>query len=273
MVTPVLLDAHRLRKRLVDDGPYAALDLVTVTGSTNTDLVAAAARGAADRTVLMAEEQSAGRGRMQRQWVSPRGYGLNVSVLLRPGAVVQTALAWVPLLAGIALAETVRGTLALPASLKWPNDLLIGGSKAAGILSEAVTTPDGMAVVTGMGINVHHELADLPATASGLAATSFAAQGVEVDREEFAVALLTAFVQVDDLWRGRHGDVEAAGLRDRYRELCSTLGQEVRVQLGEDSALVGTAEQVDINGRLVVRGNDGQLTPVSAGDVVHLRRE
>ncbi|KAA5833693.1 biotin--[acetyl-CoA-carboxylase] ligase [Saccharopolyspora hirsuta] len=274
-MTPVLLDGGRLRARLVDDGPYAALDVVTVTGSTNTDLAAAAGRGAADRTVLIAEEQQAGRGRMQRQWTSPRGRGLFVSVLLRPD-VPQSTVSWLPLIAGVALAETVQRTTGVRASLKWPNDLLLGSGeewlKAAGILGEAVAGPDGLALVLGMGINVLQERDELPRGAGGLPATSLAAEGAEVDREEFAVALLTAFAEADDRWRAASGDVVGSGLLDRYRQLCSTVGQQVRVELGPDEQLRGVATDIDAEGRLVVRAESGRTTAVSAGDVVHVRR-
>lgn len=269
------LDAERLRERLVDGGTYAALDVVDVTGSTNTDLAAAAGRGAADRTVLFAEEQRAGRGRLQRQWDSPRGSGLFVSVLLRP-QVPPSELAWVPLLAGIALAETVEGTTGVAAGMKWPNDLLLGSGdewfKGAGILSEAVAGQDGMAIVLGMGVNVLQRRADLPAGTSGLPATSLAAEGAEVDREEFAVALLTALAAVDSQWRAWAGDVEASGLLARYRRLCWTIGQQVRVELGGDSTLRGIATDVDPSGQLVVQSADGGSAPVAAGDVVHVRR-
>jgi BirA family biotin operon repressor/biotin-[acetyl-CoA-carboxylase] ligase len=260
---------------LVDGGPYAALDVVTVTGSTNTDLVAAAGRGASDRTVLIAEEQQAGRGRMQRQWASPRGHGLFVSVLLRP-AVPQVSIAWLPLIAGVALAETVVRETGVSAALKWPNDLLLGDgeewSKGAGILAEAVAEPGGLAIVLGMGVNVFQRRDELPRGAGGLPATSLAAEGAEVDREAFAVALLTAFAEVDDLWRAASGDVVGCGLLDRYRRLCGTLGQQVRVDLGPDEQLRGVATDIDATGRLVVRAADGRTTAVSAGDVVHLRR-
>lgn len=273
-VTAVLLDGGRLRARLVDAGPYAALDVVTVTGSTNTDLAAAASRGAADRTVLIAEEQRAGRGRMQRQWTSPRGQGLFVSVLLRP-EVPQSAVSWVPLVAGIALAETVQRTTGVPARLKWPNDLLLGSGdewrKAAGILGEAAAGPDGLALVLGMGVNVLQRPEDLPRGAGGLPATSLAAEGAEVDREEFAVALLTAFAEAEGSWRAASGDVVGSGLLDRYRALCSTLGQQVRVELGPEEQLRGVATDVDTEGRLVVRADSGRTTAVSAGDVVHVR--
>ncbi|GAA2339027.1 biotin--[acetyl-CoA-carboxylase] ligase [Saccharopolyspora halophila] len=269
------LDAGRLREQLVDDGTYAALDVVDVTGSTNTDLAAAAGRGAADRTVLFAEEQRDGRGRLQRQWVSPRGQGLFVSVLLRP-QVPPSELAWVPLLAGIALAETVEGTTGVAAGMKWPNDLLLGSggewSKGAGILSEMVAGQDGMAIVLGMGVNVLQQRDELPGGTGGLPTTSLAAEGADVDREEFAVALLTALAAVDSQWRACAGDVEASGLLARYRRLCWTIGQQVRVELGGDSTLRGTAVDVDTSGRLVVQSADGGRTPVAAGDVVHVRR-
>lgn len=274
MTVPVLLTPERLRSRLVDDGPFTTLDVVTVTGSTNTDLVAAARRGAPDRSVLIAEEQRTGRGRLQRTWVSPRGFGLHISVLLRP-PVKPSGVAWLPLLAGIALAETVERTTGLQVELKWPNDLLLGDGdewfKAAGVLADAVTTPEGLAIVLGMGINVHHGQAELPESSpGGLPPTSIAAQGGEVDREELAVAVLTALAEVDDLWRRHAGDVIGSGLLDRYRRLCGTLGRWVRVELGESGDLHGVAVEIDPDGRLVVRGPEGD-TPVAAGDVVHLR--
>lgn len=273
MTTPPPLDADALRARLLDDGPYRALDVVTVTGSTNTDLVAAANAGSADRTVLIAEEQQAGRGRMRRSWVSPRYYGLHVSVLLRPVVAARTALSWLPLLAGTALAETVREITGLAAELKWPNDLMLGGDrKAAGILAEAVSTLDGMAVVLGIGVNVHHEAASLPESAGGLPATSIAAEGAEVDRTELLAGLLERLSEIELRWRGDVTEEALdGGMLERYRPLCGTIGRWVRVELGGGRMLEGEARDVDTSGRLVVRDRNGTRTPVSAGDVVHLR--
>ncbi len=273
MTRPVPFDTEFLRKRLVDDGPYSVLNVVTVTGSTNTDLVAAATAGEPDRTVLLAEEQQAGRGRMQRTWVSPRSYGLHVSILLRPLVVAQSALSWLPLLAGVALAETVREMTGVEATVKWPNDLLLGPErrKSAGILAEGVTTLDGMAIVLGMGVNVHHAADDLPAGAGGLPATSLAAEGATVDRQEFAARLLLAFAEIEEQWRSHAGAVAETGVLERYRVLCETLEQEVRVELGGAESLSGVAKDIDVHGRLVVCGIDGVRTAISAGDVVHLR--
>ena len=273
-VIPVPLDAEQLRRELVQRGPYAALDVVTVTGSTNSDLASAASGGAADRTVLLTEEQTAGRGRLNRRWYSPRYRALQLSVLLRP-ELPQRGLGWLPLLTGVALAETVNRASPRRAALKWPNDLLLrtgsGWGKAAGILAEVVAAPDGLAVVVGMGINVHHRQEELPPPVpDALPATSLALAGVEVDRTEFAVRLLTAFAETEQLWRRHAGDVQASGLLDRYRGLCATLHQRVRVDLAAEQ-LHGTAVDVDPDGRLVVRTEDGRTTEVAAGDVQHLR--
>lgn len=260
----MLLDAAELRPRLVDDGPYAALDLVTVTGSTNTDLVAAASRGAADRTVLIAEEQNAGRGRMDRSWVSPRAFGLHVSVLLRP-ELPPAALTRLPLVAGIAVAETIVAACALPVSLKWPNDVLLGTGeqrrKTAGILAEATAGPHSTAVVVGMGLNVHHGPDDLPPRADGVPATSLAAEGSDVDRTELVVALLDEFARLERVWRSHAGDLVEPGLLDSYRAWCGTLGQRVRADLG-DSPVHGTAIDVDDNGGLLLRTGDGAVVTV-----------
>ncbi|NYH79355.1 BirA family biotin operon repressor/biotin-[acetyl-CoA-carboxylase] ligase [Actinopolyspora biskrensis] len=273
MSTPPPLDLETLRARLVGNGPYSALDVVTVTGSTNTDLIAAANAGSADRTVLVAEEQQAGRGRMRRSWVSPRHYGLHVSVLLRPVVTARSALSWIPLLAGTALSETVREETGLEAVLKWPNDMLLGSErKAAGILADVVSTLDGMAVVLGIGVNVHHDAADLPAGAGGLPATSLAAEGAKVDRGDLLARLLERLSETEEQWRsGDPGTEVDSRLLERYRNLCTTLGRRVRVEFGGGRVLEGTARDIDEHGRLVVRGRDGKRTPVSAGDVVHLR--
>ncbi|RCW39170.1 BirA family biotin operon repressor/biotin-[acetyl-CoA-carboxylase] ligase [Halopolyspora algeriensis] len=270
--TPTPLNADKLRARLVDNGPYSAVDVVPVTGSTNTDLVAEAAGGAADRTVLIAEEQQAGRGRMQRSWVSPPCYGLHMSILLRP-VVARSALSWLPLVAGVALAETVGEMTDVATGLKWPNDLLLGEDrrKAAGILAEGVSTLDGMAIVLGIGVNVHHDVKDLPTGAGGLPATSLAAEGAHLDREEFAARTLESLAEAEQLWREHAGAAEGGGLLDRYRRLCDTLERQVRVEFGSGEPLSGTAADVDTSGRLVVRAATGVRTPVSAGDVVHLR--
>ena len=147
------LDHDAVRAALV--GLWARVDFVERTGSTNADLLAAATAGAPDRSVLVAEHQEAGRGRLARSWVSPPGSGLTVSVLLRPEGVSASRLGWLTLLAGLAAYDAVRALSSVPCGLKWPNDLLLGPAqrKVAGILAE-VADPQRPAVVVGIGLNV-----------------------------------------------------------------------------------------------------------------------
>lgn len=263
------MDVDRLRADLGDR--YPAVDVVASTGSTNQDLSLAAQRGAADRTVLIADEQTAGQGRLARTWTSPPGAGIYLSVLLRPSGVPTVRLSWLALLAGVALVRTARFAGA-EAVLKWPNDLLLGPErrKGAGVLAEVGTLRD-TAVVLGIGLNVR-TAPDIPPGAGGLAATSLAEAGATVlDRTELAARLLSELAHLDDAWRAAGGDPEASGLYTEYRDNCATFGQRVRVELPNNGEYTGVAIRLEPDGTLVVRTDDGSERSVSAGDVVHLR--
>jgi len=254
------LDAGRLRAAL---GPrWASVSVVQQTSSTNADLLAAAAAGAADRTLLAAEVQLAGRGRFDRVWSSPRGAGLTVSFLLRPAAPTAT-WGWLPLLAGVALAATLRDAVGVPAVLKWPNDVLGPGGKLAGILVQAGS---GAAVV-GVGLNVSTTAEELPV---GTASSLVLAGAADVDRTELLAAYATALDRWARRWDEAGGDAGRCGLADAYSGLCDTLGRQVRVTLGGGAALEGRAEAVAAGGALMLRTAAGVRT-VSAGDVEHLR--
>jgi len=267
------INAGLLRSELLaPQGPYTAVDVVASTGSTNADLREAAVGGAADRTVLIAEEQTAGVGRRARRWVSPRGSGVYLSVLLRPAGVPFSGLGSLAVVAGLAVTDLAR-ELGVEAALKWPNDVLAGPDrgKCAGILSEAVAG-DELAVVLGIGLNVRPLGPGVEAGAGGLPPTSLAEQGARTtDRTAVTALLLAALADREDRWRAAGGDLERAGLLDDYRERCETTGQEVRVILPGDNTIVGTAEDVDATGGLAVRDKDGRRHTVFAGDVVHLR--
>jgi BirA family biotin operon repressor/biotin-[acetyl-CoA-carboxylase] ligase len=266
---PTPLDASALRDALARH--YPRLDVVASTGSTNADLLAASGDGAPDRTVLIAETQTAGRGRRARHWVSPPGTGLYLSVLLRPSEVAAPALGTLSMVAGLALADIARETAGVAADLKWPNDLLIRGGKCAGVLCEvgAAAPP---AVVVGIGLNVGPLGDGVPAGPGGLPATSFADSGAtEADRSALAVALLTRFAEVEARWRAAGGDLGASGLLAPYRERCATVGARLRVELPDGSTRTGVGHDIDRDGRLVVRGEGGVTFAVSAGDVVHVR--
>jgi BirA family biotin operon repressor/biotin-[acetyl-CoA-carboxylase] ligase len=259
------IDTGRLRAGLA--GLYSAVDVVPSTGSTNADLRAAAAKGAADRTVLLAEEQTAGVGRRARGWSSPKGSGIYLSVLLRPREVPFAGLGSLSVVAGLAVREVASG-LGVDAVLKWPNDVLAGPDrgKCAGILSEAVAGGE-VSVVLGIGLNVLPLGDDVPAGAGGLAPTSLAEQGATTtDRTEIAILLLTALAGREARWREAGGDLTRAGLLSEYRRHCATIGQEVDVLLPNGETLTGRATDVDATGQLLVGGRT-----ISAGDIVHVR--
>lgn len=257
--TAAHLDGDAVRAAL--GGVWPHIEIVESTGSTNADLLAAAAAGAPDRSVLIAEHQEAGRGRLARTWVSPPGAGLTVSVLLRPGTVPASRYGWLPLLAGLAALDTVRELTDLLAGLKWPNDLLVGAEprKVAGILAEVT----GDAVVVGIGLNVGAAPEGQPT------ATSLVAEGADVDRAAVLVTLLRKLGEREATWREQRGDTET--LRGDYRAGCSSLGARVRVELPGGAVLTGIAEDVDADGRLLLLDDNGTRRAVAAGDVVHLR--
>ena len=261
------LRVEALRRVLVAPaGPYAAVDVVASVPSTNTALAAAARDGAADRTVLIAEHQTAGRGRAARSWVAPARSGLVLSVLLRPARVPAARWGWLPLLAGVALGCTVTTLSSVPAALKWPNDLLLGAGrrKAAGILAEVVPGP---AVVLGIGLNVTVEPEELPVPG----ATSLAAEQAGcTDRDVLLLALLGNLDEQLRQWSEHGGDPVASGLREAYRQRCATLGEPVRVDLPGGSAVTGRAVDLDAEGRLVVLTAGGPRA-LAAGDVTHVR--
>lgn len=256
------------RALLVPGGLWRRLEIKAETGSTNADVGDAARAGEPEGLIVIAEQQVAGRGRRDRQWVSPARAGLTLSVLLRPGDQVPSrSWGWLPLLAGVALQEAVQRIAEVDASLKWPNDLLVQEAKCAGILAEVI----GDAVVLGIGLNVTTRVDELPAT-TGLPATSLQLAGApSTDRDPLLKALLRGLARWYGGWRETGGDAELCGLLGAYRRGCSTIGRAVRVQLPVGEVLTGEATTVDTDGRLVIRTADGTETRVSAGDVLHVR--
>ena len=271
------LDVAVLRRAVVRPaGLWRAVEVLASTGSTNADLLARAGAGAPEGVVLAAEEQTAGRGRLGRSWVSPPRASLTFSLLVRPDTVPPARRGWLPLLAGVSVASAVRAAAGVDARLKWPNDVLAGPAKLAGILAEAA----GDAVVVGIGLNVSTEPAELPppgpTPGGALSATSLRVLGVgDGDRERLLTEILAAFEHWYQAWRQAAGDPDRCGLRAEYTALCATIGRRVRVDLPGDQLLSGLAAGVDPDGRLLVRvsGPEGPGAEVSvaAGDVIHLR--
>ncbi|MGZ2357901.1 biotin--[acetyl-CoA-carboxylase] ligase [Streptomyces sp. 372A] len=262
------LNVPALRRGLLRPGSlWTALDVVGSTGSTNTDLAARAA-DLTEGTVLVAEEQTAGRGRLERTWTAPARSGLFFSFYLTPENVPAERWGWLPLLTGVAAATGLARAAGVDMALKWPNDLLVtmGGEerKTGGILAERA----GDGVVIGIGLNVSLRADELPApTAASLAL----AGAVSTDRETLLRGVLRSVEHWYGLWRDADGDPAASGVQEAYAAGCATLGKAVRAQLPGDRTLTGEAVAVDGDGRLVLSTGDGLREPVSAGDIVHLR--
>lgn len=266
---------------------WRELGVVTETGSTNEDLAAQVrSTDPAEGLVLCAEHQVAGRGRLDRQWTAPPRSGLAVSVLLTPREVDTARWSWLPLLAGLAVVDVLQAVAGLPARLKWPNDVVVepgadsgdakgdvtgdlsGTGKVCGILAELVAAPSGPAVVLGAGLNVSLTEAELPVPA----ATSLRLAGAATtDRVVLLRAYLRALEHRYDRWRAALGDPRASGTGAAYREACTTIGRLVRVDLPSGPSVVGRADGVDDDGRLVVSDAAGRSQALAAGDVVHVR--
>ena len=258
------LDARALSAALTRDGGlWRSLEVVESIGSTNAELLARAGAGADEGTVLVAEHQEAGRGRLDRTWTSPPRAGLTVSFLVRPD-VPAARRGWLPLLTGVALAESVGEATGVRASVKWPNDLLaLDGRKLAGILAEASSD----AVVVGTGLNVNAHADELPDTGTSLSVVT----GTPVDRGPLLLAFLRAVERRYRAWTVALGDPVASGLAGDYLAWSSTVGTTVAVTLPDGTTLAGVAQAVDWDGRLVV-ATAGGTVELASGDVQHVRR-
>ncbi|OEU86258.1 biotin--acetyl-CoA-carboxylase ligase [Streptomyces abyssalis] len=275
------MNAASLRRALTgQDSLWTSLDVVERTGSTNTDLAQRAREGGArEGAVLVAEEQTAGRGRLERGWSAPARSGVFVSVLVVP-PVPQERWGWVPLIAGVATASALARTAGLDTKLKWPNDVLvdIAGEerKTGGILAERTDVApardesgEGAAgIVLGIGLNVSLRESELPVPAAG----SLVLAGARAaDRDPLLRAVLRSFEDWYGRWTAADGDPLVSGVLEAYAAGCATLGRHVRAELPGGGELVGEAVAVDSDGRLVIGTEDGVQRPVSAGDIVHLR--
>ncbi|MGI3781823.1 MAG: biotin--[acetyl-CoA-carboxylase] ligase [Janthinobacterium lividum] len=269
------IERATLLAELVDaESLWTQIEVVEDTGSTNADLAEAARAGAPAGSVLVADHQSAGRGRMGRTWTAPPGTSIAMSVLVRPSVPLER-WTWLPLLAGLAVSDGIRQETDLPADLKWPNDVLILGRKVCGVLAERVETTDGPAVVIGMGINVHLTTEQLPVpTATSLALTlaELGVPGVPVRRTSLVSTTLRSLERILARWEevADVPDLGADALALVYRERCATIGRDVRISLSDGTSVDGVARDVDASGRLVLETPDGSRT-FGAGDVVHLR--
>ena len=225
--------------------------------STNTELARMASEGAAEGVAILADEQTAGRGRLQRAWSSPKGAGLYFSILLRPAIPVDQ---WplITFMAALAVGDALLEATGLRTDIKWPNDLLSGERKICGILAEAIDTLKGRAVIVGIGINLTPSA--FPAATSVLEAT-----GVKPDREAILAALLSALTRWYSLLGEREKIVAAWSSRSSY-----AIGKLVQVKNG-DETWQGTTCGVEPDGALRLRIVNGEIKLIRAGDVHSLR--
>ena len=258
------LDTDRLRAELSSAGRlWRDLMALPETDSTNADLAERARAGAPGGLVLVADYQLAGRGRLGRTWTAPPGSSIAMSVLLRPER-DPARWTWLPLLAGLAVADSLRAVADVPAVLKWPNDVLVDGAKICGILAERVESPAGAACVLGMGINVHLTAEQLPVpTATSLAVLR---PGETFVRDEIITTVLATLALLYHRWE----DGRDVALIEEYEARCASLGRPVRVHRPDGTTVEGEAVGVDAEGRLRVR-TAGQVMVFAAGDVTHLR--
>lgn len=260
-MTTTLPDATAITAALGPATSWREVRVVPSTGSTNADLARAARAGEAPGVALVASEQTAGRGRRDRTWESPAGTGVALSVLLQPRPPFPQ-WGWLSLLAGLAVTSALAELSPAPdrVELKWPNDVLVGGRKVCGILSEAVQRADGACAVVGMGINITLGAGELPVPT----ATSLLLEGIDTDPNHVVVAVLRRFEEYYARWQ------DTGSLRAEYEGRCSSVGAELHVVVDEHRTVAGRGHGVDEDGRLLVATDSG-VQAFAAGDVVHAR--
>ena len=259
------LDAAAISDGLVGPNlPWRRLDVVDETGSTNTDLLARSAAGEdVDGSVLLAEFQNAGHGRHGRHWSAPPRAGITLSVGVGGASVPRAGWGWLPLLTGVAVVDALAAVTGVNAGLKWPNDVLVGDGKLAGILAE-VASPAPV-VVVGLGLNVTLTADEAPDPV----ATSLLMLGSSAtDRNTLAHRILRELAGRIDAWRAA-GGADPKLVAD-YQHHSLTLGSRVQATLPGDRHVIGVARAVDELGRLCI-DTGGEAVSVSAGDIKHLR--
>ena len=234
--------------------------------STNTIAMDMASQGCPEGTVVVADSQTAGKGRLGRTWISPPGKNVYLSIVLRPDISPRDATA-VTLLSAVACASAVRKTLGVPISIKWPNDLIIGHRKVGGILTEIKADIDRISyAVVGIGMNVNMTKQDIPDEIKQIASSLLIESDDHVSRTELAASLISEYDRWYDLFLNGGKKV----ILDEWIGMSSTIGNPVRVVTG-NGAFEGIADGIDDEGLLIIRLTDGTFRKISAGDVTMVR--
>lgn len=234
--------------------------------STNTTAMELIGKGCNEGTVVIADEQTGGRGRRGRTWLSPPSENLYLSVILKP-EISPEATAVLTLMSAVACAEALKNFSSLPLSLKWPNDLTIADRKIGGILAETRTDPGRVtAVVIGIGININQDISALPPGIREIATSLKNETGVAWSRTDIAVEILHGM----DKWYSILIETGKKAVIEACLDLSSTIGRTVSVTT-DNNIFTGIAENINNEGRLLVRSSNGTLTEINSGDVTHLR--
>lgn len=234
--------------------------------STNREAAEQARRGAAEGTCVIARQQTAGRGRHGRNWLSDKDAGLYLSIVLSPRLDVRR-LPLITLMSGVAACDTLR-EFGLKPDLKWVNDLYVGEKKLGGILAETVETPSGLAVIVGIGINLTSR--NFPAEIAETATSIEAEIAKNISPDELAESLIRYLTYFYEILKGKNGNDEI--LKHWQRRSSYFSGKSVRVTL-PDQVIQGVTDGLEENGALRVKTADGNTTIVQAGDVERLRTE
>ena len=276
MTSSPALNADEIHQALTTTSLGRSLHLHHELPSTNKEAMALAQSGAPHGTTVLAESQSAGRGRQGRIWFSPPGVNLYSSVLVRGcGTKLQLSewLSWVPLVSAVAVAESVFRTTSISLALKWPNDLLLNTRKVGGILCESLlTTHPDPAIVIGIGLNVNAPQVSLPDELQSIATSLSEVTQAPIDRNRLMAQLLLELEQCLDELRSNG----ASRLCHAYGTRCVTLGRPVRAIFPHGQEVTGTAESLSRDGALQLRpfSPGERLTPlveIRAADIIHLR--
>lgn len=238
--------------------------LLSEVASTNTLAMEMAANGTPEGTVVIAETQTGGKGRLGRKWISPKG-NLHLSVVLRPNIPMHKA-PLITLMGAVAVASAIRKTCGLEAGIKWPNDILISGRKVSGLLTEMSAEQDRIRhIVLGIGVDVNMEMGELPPEVRGLTTTLASEAKTQINR----TALLQQLLRDLEGWYKKFLTHDGEVLEE-WKKLNLTIGNRVTVS-GAGESLKGLAQGIDNEGRLIVRGDDGTIHTVAAGDVTIMK--
>jgi BirA family biotin operon repressor/biotin-[acetyl-CoA-carboxylase] ligase len=272
--SPLTLDA--IQRTLATRSLGRRIELHDRIDSTNREAMALGQADAEHGTLVLADSQTAGRGRLGREWFSPPGINLYASIVIRTTLDTQRLsqwLSWLPLMTALGTAEAIESAGAARVSLKWPNDLLIGDRKVGGILCESGASGSGPFQVIGIGINVNGERASFPRGLRDVATSIRQETGQEIDRHRLLVRLLEELERCLEEFLTRGID----RLAWEYRRRCTTIGKTVKAVLADGNEYVGTAEGLGDDGSLTMvheparPGGQSEVRQLRAADITHLR--